>query len=161
MDDEIEEKDKEEREKDATPKEEDWDTPEAQTKPGNGLTWDGMIPKDHEIQSTWVVDQDCELIEQSLPWRRNPRAHGSKTRGHKAPRPQPKVVEPRRMGPRIISGQEPNQQIQAGYRARERMARTGHAPEISRRRRITRGGNQRRITRILKVKKIFISINFK
>ena len=48
-DDEIEEKEKEEREKDATsatPKEEDWDAPEVQTEPGNGLTWDDMIHKD-------------------------------------------------------------------------------------------------------------------
>ena len=74
-DDEIEEKEKEEREKDATsatPKEEDWDAPEVQTEPGNGLTWDDMIQKDHEEQPTWVIELELELVERSLPWRRDP-----------------------------------------------------------------------------------------
>ena len=71
-DDKIKEKEKEEREKDATPKEEDWDAPEAQTEPGNGLMWDDMIPRDPEVQPTWVVDQEHELMEPSLPWRRDP-----------------------------------------------------------------------------------------
>ena len=32
--------------------EEDWDAPEAQTDPGNGLTWDEMIPRDHGVAQT-------------------------------------------------------------------------------------------------------------
>ena len=51
------------------PKVEDWDTPEAQTEPGNSLTWDDMIPKDHKVQPTWVIEQERELMEWSLLWR--------------------------------------------------------------------------------------------
>ena len=74
-DDEIEErehleKEHQEREKDEPM--EDWDAPEAQTEPGNGLTWDEMIPKDHGVTPTWVEDQERELLERSLSWRCDP-----------------------------------------------------------------------------------------
>ena len=64
------EKERQEREKDEP--EEDWDTPEAQTEPGNGLTWDEMIPKDHGVGPAWVERQERELMEKSLPWRCDP-----------------------------------------------------------------------------------------
>ena len=51
---------------------EDWDAPEAQTDPGNGLTWDEMIPRDHGVAPTWVERQEQERIDRSLPWRSDP-----------------------------------------------------------------------------------------
>ena len=63
----------EEREKDAAPKEEYWDAPEAQTEPGNSLTWDDMIPKDQDVQPVWVEEQERELMEWSLPWQQDPK----------------------------------------------------------------------------------------
>ena len=29
------------------------------------------IPKDHEVQPTWAIEQEHELMERSLPWRRD------------------------------------------------------------------------------------------
>ena len=44
----------------------------AQTNPGNGLTWDEMIPKDHGVAPPWVERQEREKLEMDLPWRCNP-----------------------------------------------------------------------------------------
>ena len=52
--------------------EEDWDAPEAQTDPGNGLTWDEMIPKDHGEAPSWVERQEEARWERDLPWRCDP-----------------------------------------------------------------------------------------
>ena len=52
--------------------EEDWDAPEAQTDPGNGLTWDEMIPRDHGVAPDWVELQEQARWERSLPWRCDP-----------------------------------------------------------------------------------------
>ena len=52
--------------------EEDWDAPEAQTDPGNGLTWDDMIPRDHGVAPDWVELQEQAWWERSLPWRCDP-----------------------------------------------------------------------------------------
>ena len=54
------------------PEEEDWDAPEAQTDPGNGLTWDEMIPRDHGVAPDWVELQEQARWERSLPWRCDP-----------------------------------------------------------------------------------------
>ena len=52
--------------------EEDWDAPEAQADPGNGLTWDDMIPKDHGQAPDWVEQQEQARWERDLPWRCDP-----------------------------------------------------------------------------------------
>ena len=52
--------------------EEDWDAPESQTDPGNGLTWDEMITWDHGVAPSWVERQEQERIDRSLPWRWDP-----------------------------------------------------------------------------------------
>ena len=71
-DDEIEEQERLEKEREKDEPVEDWDAPEAQTEPGNGLTWDEMIPKDHGVAPSWVETQERELLEQSLLWRCDP-----------------------------------------------------------------------------------------
>ena len=45
---------------------------EAQTDPGNGLTWDEMIPKDHSVAPSWVECQERQQMEMNLPWRCDP-----------------------------------------------------------------------------------------
>ena len=67
----MEERDRlaQEQEKSAS---EDWDAPESQTDPGNGLTWDEMIPKDHGVAPSWVERKEQEKIKRSLPWRCDP-----------------------------------------------------------------------------------------
>ena len=72
-DKEIEERERQEREKDQSVEEDDLDTAESQTEPGNGLTWDKMIFKDHGVQPAWVEKQERELLERSLPWRQDPK----------------------------------------------------------------------------------------
>ena len=72
-DDEIEEKERLDKEKEQEKEEsEDWDAPEAQTEPGNGLTWDEMIPKDHGVAPSWVERQEWQKLEMNLPWRCDP-----------------------------------------------------------------------------------------
>ena len=69
--------------------EEDWDAPEAQTDPGNGLTWDEMIPKDHGQAPDWVELQEQERWERSLPWRLDPEGY----RWQRDPSPRWRVRE--------------------------------------------------------------------
>ena len=53
-------------------KRQDWDAPEAQTDPGNGLTWDEMIPRDHGVAPARVERQEQEKVDRSLPLRCDP-----------------------------------------------------------------------------------------
>ena len=84
-DNETEERErlKKEREKD---KPEDWDAPEAQTDPGNGLTWDEMVPKDHGVAPSWVEAQEREQLEMNLPWRCDPEGRETQARGGESER---------------------------------------------------------------------------
>ena len=83
-DDEIEERERLAKEKEPEQAEsEDWDAPEAQTDPGNGLTWDEMIPRDHGVAPSWAERQEQERIERSLPWRCDPEG----TSGRETPAP--------------------------------------------------------------------------
>ena len=72
-DEEIEEQARLAKEADAQQSEdEDWDAPESQTDPGNGLTWDETITRDHGVAPSWVERQEQERIDRSLPWRCDP-----------------------------------------------------------------------------------------
>ena len=82
--------------------------PEAQTKPGNGLTWDNLIPKDHGVQLAWVMKQECKLMERSLPWRQDPEDTWFRD-------PSPSLENLGQVGPDIVPEQEPDEQVQAGH----------------------------------------------